>query len=519
MSDIDEDSSSSYSSDLSFLGSLSEYGYEYEIDLKVDGFFYNGEELLYHCRKPNPDLSRIRDILIEQPEVVHYRDTNNAHPLHLVASTSRATEEIDIELIKLLMFRGDIVDGNCCVSSCQEIRAMLHNGAHSPLYMMVYNNKLHLLKFLAKTNPPLLKKGDIQDLNLIEAALRSDTGGVEKLRFLLEQEPEAALTFHLGGELPIQTIHSEYRMPGSDREKYQIKCYRELIETGIAQESHKVKRAGLFEINASGSCPIQDLIQITDIDTLQYLVSCDPPLLTRKDVLGYFLMQETVRGANVDAFRFVLSLNAGAIDDFVDDFVDDCLPMINDPHHYDVPQLVEIIVTFVEAGLDQDLGGEFGVGGFLLPIEREDGTFKTILEDLMEHWKPEHLLPAVFQHLEGILIAHETPILQALIMTLRGGMIRSSVPNKYVQIFVTCCKRLISFRDSFGRLPLHVAIERKLSWKDGLVHFINADPSSASNIDFNYSGLYPFAFAAADKAYDLDACYELLRTDPSLIAP
>lgn len=69
-------------------------------------------------------------------------------------------------------------------------------------------------------------------------------------------------------------------------------------------------------------------------------------------------------------------------------------------------------------------------------------------------------------------------------------------------------------KDASGRLPLHLACDHALLWKDGLESLVLANVAALNEYD-PISKLAPFALASRSK--DLETIYGLVRKEPSLI--
>ena len=71
-------------------------------------------------------------------------------------------------------------------------------------------------------------------------------------------------------------------------------------------------------------------------------------------------------------------------------------------------------------------------------------------------------------------------------------------------------------RHEYGRLPIHIAIEKRLEWDNGLQELVAADSSQLLEPD-PLTGLYPFASVASGKYGDLNLCFKLLKMNPIIL--
>ena len=71
-------------------------------------------------------------------------------------------------------------------------------------------------------------------------------------------------------------------------------------------------------------------------------------------------------------------------------------------------------------------------------------------------------------------------------------------------------------RDSEGRLPLHIAAEISLKWRDGLKRILDAH-SIAVTIPDPKSGLYDFMLAAVGHNNDLNSVFRLFLKHPDVL--
>lgn len=70
--------------------------------------------------------------------------------------------------------------------------------------------------------------------------------------------------------------------------------------------------------------------------------------------------------------------------------------------------------------------------------------------------------------------------------------------------------------DAQGRLPLHIALESRKTWKEGVKQLVEVYPEVVSILDPK-TALYPFMLAAIGYGADLTTVYEICRLNPSLI--
>lgn len=102
-----------------------------------------------------------------------------------------------------------------------------------------------------------------------------------------------------------------------------------------------------------------------------------------------------------------------------------------------------------------------------------------------------------------------------------GSSQSSLVSEKYrsiaIESMLHCNKSVCNIPDRFSKLPLHLAIERRIKWNDGLSAIaLKGDPRTMKSRN-PHNGLYPFmAAAVCGKSSDLNAIYSLLKEGPEL---
>mmetsp|Transcript_4989 Transcript_4989/g.7354 ORF Transcript_4989/g.7354 Transcript_4989/m.7354 type:complete len:498 (+) Transcript_4989:123-1616(+) len=208
--------------------------------------------------------------------------------------------------------------------------------------------------------------------------------------------------------------------------------------------------------------------------------------------------------------------------------------------------VVEKTALFIRKGIELQIE-EYSIGG-IFNNYRAPHHMRDIAHD-HQRWS-EIILPALERAIDFLNSQHQhgirhLPILHAVIMDNAPPPIIKDVVNRFVES--------VNRTDSFGQLPIDVAVKRKLSWNGGMEHIIKAFLSSQEEsstvfrvclknglswengmravmqrVNINdierqdeITGLYPFMLAAVRneedryKNYDLGSIFHLVMRSPT----
>ncbi len=203
----------------------------------------------------------------------------------------------------------------------------------------------------------------------------------------------------------------------------------------------------------------------------------------------------------------------------------------------------------INKGIELQIGGEYSFSGLFNNNTNEE----EVRDEIYEYWD-ERVLPTLEQVMTQHRNRQHLPILQALIINKAPPHIIESAVNTFTDS--------INTRDSFGKLPIDIAVEYGLSWDDGMESIVEAmtlalvsseqqqQTTTSLNVCLKYgvqwengtrivlensdmeqvlktpdasTGLYPFMMAAAvtvdggDYGYDLDTIFNLMKPCPHLV--
>lgn len=371
----------------------------------------------------------------------------------------------------------------------------------------------------------VLNRGVVRKYSLTFVALKidDDFDMISTVRFLLKVDP-AAIRDERNGYLLIERVSAKHpaRSP-----YHQLQLYRLFIDVGI---THGIPKAGLIrnkfvvdDYNRLQNSPFHHLLILAPQarSCIHYLQNQTPPLLCSNDVTDYRLLYPAIKSLKIDLLQLLLDINVNAVKTTLPillfpDLVDQC---IQSPQKMeDWKQLLQILV---EIGLQLHIGGEYGLGGLLVKFDDLDISIPVQLPGYYHHWSTPFLQPSAAAW-EG---AHEDDksklglkshreeeghkgscILQSLCLKLIDNnlnpytflskllfndlfqrkrvpvlhsIIQSHLPCTSKIQFIPCFPWCVTFADSMGRLPIHHAIERGASRKEGVIQFLfEANPST-----------------------------------------
>eukprot|EP00551_Chaetoceros_affinis_P007294 CAMPEP_0203674270 /NCGR_PEP_ID=MMETSP0090-20130426/15548_1 /ASSEMBLY_ACC=CAM_ASM_001088 /TAXON_ID=426623 /ORGANISM="Chaetoceros affinis, Strain CCMP159" /LENGTH=288 /DNA_ID=CAMNT_0050540103 /DNA_START=37 /DNA_END=900 /DNA_ORIENTATION=- len=166
------------------------------------------------------------------------------------------------------------------------------------------------------------------------------------------------------------------------------------------------------------------------------------------------------------------------------------------PIHYSVDRFGKpnerVFRCFVKEGISQEIGGPYGMAGIFVKDKQNHSAFDFLklrlsLDDLVRTIKTNF---------------YGQPFLHAAI---------GNVSREEIRLIVRCLRWSVSTYDRYGRLPIHFAAERGLTWENGMDLIVEAYEESVELHDSKRTGLLPFAIAAAEKNNDLNTVYNLIH--------
>ncbi len=167
-------------------------------------------------------------------------------------------------------------------------------------------------------------------------------------------------------------------------------------------------------------------------------------------------------------------------------------------------ELVEKTSFLINKGIELGIGGEYDVGGlFSCNLQQR------VKNQIYKKWF-ERVLPAL-KRVMAMPNNQNQPILQALIV--------NKAPPRIIKSALRSFTDFINTRDSFGKYPLNVAIDHRLSCNHGTkILFENSDMSALETANTS-TGLYPFMSAAlgGERGYDLDFVFHLIQSKPQVV--
>lgn len=116
-----------------------------------------------------------------------------------------------------------------------------------------------------------------------------------------------------------------------------------------------------------------------------------------------------------------------------------------------------VLRILLQAGIDRQIGGEFGIGGLFVPSSEE------VQNEIYNVW--EEISPTVTKVVSSLDDCERLPILQAAIVAKASPPILRDIMTRF-----DC----ITVKDTKNRYPIDVALDSKMKWKDGMKDIIDA---------------------------------------------
>jgi ankyrin repeat protein len=317
-----------------------------------------------------------------------------------------------------------------------------------------------------------------------------------------------------------------------DRECVSIELIRLLILEGSKQNFGE--RGGLRVPTARtyGSAPLQILVKRGSLKVLRFLSEeSSPPLLCKDDVSNFNLLHFAAGHGHVDVVKFLMKLDPDAI--YSRD-QSDALPihMTCKKGQSDFATSHMIRKILLEEYIQQNHLDTNNNNDNNIMIHSDEEEKQQEVEQEQETIDEEHAMailewffPCVHtskrdiatyvEDIANIMNCHSVSI------PLLCAAIRVDAPHSHIKCILDLVKNAAFVRDHDNRLPIHHAVERGMSWSNGLKDIVDANPTAVSEIDCK-TCLYPFLSAAISSGggviscCDLNSLYSLLQMNPEL---
>lgn len=230
------------------------------------------------------------------------------------------------------------------------------------------------------------------------------------------------------------------------------------------------------------------------IATFKALMTYEPPLFTRKDVIDYDLLHHAVIANSQLAVEFFAELCPEALYKWkkcrgsTESL--DMLPVALSPD----ASMMELVLNHT---IKADPNNE-SIGGLFHKNEKGTHVIQYIIDNLGREitWRTLHKVLAQWK--KDFHILHKVIV---------------DVP-KELDMALTTFAHSYHLRDKNGRLPIHTALAKGMKWSLPLLFLINA--ANLQNIAQSdpVTGLCPIALAALEPSSDLDTIYYLMQSFP-----
>ena len=279
------------------------------------------------------------------------------------------------------------------------------------------------------------------------------------------------------------------------------------IEEGVRQEiGGKRGRGGLAIVNNNKETPLQLLGNRncgSNNKLFKFLIEAKPKLILKKDYKSLKLLHAVADGGNSSVARQILKACPESIS-FVDENGRLPLHIACKRNSSQAPLLRFLLKEGVKHQID-------GMGGLLVADNDGNTSLHYLAADI--HYDERRWTSNFGVLFEGIV--KEVPLLQAVINAGVSKYTLFRIVSKY--------KHALAFKDADGRRPLHTFMAKDnvdhAQFKDLLFKLIRAgNPTAVGEVD-GLTGLYPFMTAASRANFKVSDVYDLLRHDPSMIAP
>mmetsp|Transcript_2836 Transcript_2836/g.3197 ORF Transcript_2836/g.3197 Transcript_2836/m.3197 type:complete len:444 (+) Transcript_2836:230-1561(+) len=329
---------------------------------------------------------------------------------------------------------------------------------------------------------------------------------------------------HLGPRVPLLAVCS---WPGLRQDEKYVMF---LIDQGL---KHNISGRGglLIENEEDDKClnshkktnALKELFRNGCFKILKKIL--DKNLIFREDVVKYGFLYDALSSGCIDTIRLVLDIDPDAIG-AKDNY--GLLPL----NHSLCKQRCHkdsgfaIYNMLLEKGIERLVGGEKGIGGLFSSFcDQEAGSITTLEQlhvccgnrrDLSVSYVEEYArgLPLLHAALESIPVS--LPALHDFIFRLAV----LDEDDAYLVANGSKDTKTVNggfwTKDSSNRLPVHVACDVGLAWKNGMRVIIERNEAAIEEVD-ECTNLFPFALAASGENADLTTIYELCLRRPDIV--
>ncbi len=311
-----------------------------------------------------------------------------------------------------------------------------------------------------------------------------------------------------------------------DRECVSIELIRLLIQEGSKQNFGE--RGGLRIPTLYGSAPLQILVKRGSLKVLKFLSEgSTPPLLCKEDVSNFNLLHFAAGYGHVDVVQFLMRLDPDAI--YSRD-QNDALPIHmtckNGRKDFLISHLIRKILLeeYIQQNHLENNNNNLRMQTNEEEKQQELEQYETIDEEhamaILEWFFPrvhtsKNEIATYVEDIANIMNCHSVSI------PLLSAAIHVDAPYSHIKCILDLVNNAALVRDRDNRLPIHHAVERGISWSNGLKDIVDANPAAVSEIDCKIC-FYPFVSAAVSgdggiSCCDLNSIYLLLQTNPESI--
>ncbi len=235
--------------------------------------------------------------------------------------------------------------------------------------------------------------------------------------------------------------------------------------------------------------PVYIMVLLVDIGGDDILSEQDPGT-------GFNALHHAAIAGSISNEALKLIIRVGGVDILPGRDMKGKIPLMYSIDRYGKPDF-RLFRILLKEGILHNIGGEYGMGGLWMQDNNGLSTLDYLIKHRSVSWG------AIRRRLSEI--AKGMPL-------LHGAIVHNIHPD--------LIKRIISempwstrVRDKSGRLPIHVAAERGLTWGNGLEDIFKGYADAIEILDSRqHTKLYPFAIAAIGKNNDLDTVYSMLRS-------
>lgn len=309
--------------------------------------------------------------------------------------------------------------------------------------------------------------------------------------------PEFLATKDIYGFLPIHSFAY------SKIEDAVIEYVPHLAEAG---QKHGIgesdERGGLLIKNRGGFNALQLLTAQKKSSTVMEKLKCaDPPLLLKKDVRKYHLLQEAVGDESIEMAKYMAKLDPSCLC-YDHSGLGIPLKRVCCYKNYEVDkehkeERLELMKYLLHAALSYD-ASDNSIGGLFAQVNDDE----LILDSMVEKYGDEDTWSSIKEALSSFA---DLPLLHQVIKHCPAN----------INHVVTKFPNSVLLRDKQGRLPIHIALECGMEWNAELVFMMHLNRDNLKDFD-PVTKRPPFVLAALNEtaSCDLSTVYFLLREHP-----